>query len=281
MDLPEDRALAELVQRYAGLIERFGSDIGRRPLVLPNSQFFPDVFTGDQGSVARLLRRMQLHAGMSDVPIAVGLDVSDGEAQACGSGGCGSCAVPVAESGSGARLLDLGDEWRIELTPDGARHPVALTAGLARLLGCVFLLEESSAERPIDEPVDVTAELTAVALGLGSLLLAGSYVYQKSCGGPSVARLTLLSVGELAALLAMFASSQQHSLRVARSELDATQREALVEAETWLLSNPRVAKLLVTDPLRLALGDFELSAPKSWLARMFSQLSPAARASNV
>jgi hypothetical protein len=46
-----------------------------------------------------------------------------------------------------------------------------------------------------------------------------------------------------------------------------------------MLSNPRVSQLLATDPLRLVLGDFELSAPKSWVARVFSGLAPSARVS--
>jgi hypothetical protein len=86
-------------------------------------------------------------------------------------------------------------------------------------------------------------------------------------------------VGELSVVFALFAKHQQHSLRRARGELDATQRDQLGEAETWLLSNPRVSELLASDPLRLALGDFELSAPKSWMARLLGGLAPSARAS--
>jgi hypothetical protein len=118
-----------------------------------------------------------------------------------------------------------------------------------------------------------------VALGLGTLLLAGSYLYQKSCGGPNVACLTALGVGELSVAFALFANHSGHSLRAARGELEATQRDQLNEAETWMLSNPRVTRLLATDPLRVALGDFELSAPKSWMARLFSGLAPSGRVS--
>ena len=63
MELPDDRTLRELVQRYASIVERFGADLGQRPMVLPNGQFFPDKFNGDFPSVQRLLRRMQPHAG--------------------------------------------------------------------------------------------------------------------------------------------------------------------------------------------------------------------------
>ncbi len=280
MDFPDDRGLRELVQRYASIIERFGDDIGRRPMVLPNGAFFPDAFNGDASSVARLLRRMQAHAGMADIPIQIGVAQPDEVDASCGSGGCGSCAAPsVPQEVSAARLVDLGDGWRINVAPAEVQSPVALTAALARALGHVFLLEETSAERPIEDPLEVTVELTTVALGLGSLLLAGSYLYQKSCGGPNVACLTALGVGELSVAFALFAKHSGHGLRAARAELGATQRELLSEAETWLASNPRVSQLLASDPLRLVLGDFELSAAKSWLGRVLGSLSSSSRVS--
>lgn len=281
MELPDDRTLRELVQRYASIVERFGEDIGARPMVLPNGRFFPDVFSGDLPSVARLLKRMQQHAGMADIPIEVGVvDPDAAKAEACGSGGCGSCAAPnVSPEIAAVRLVDLGGGWRINIAPGEAQHPVVLTAALARALGQVFLLEETSAERPIEDPLEVTVELTTVALGLGTLLLSGSYLYQKSCGGPNVACLTALGVGELSVAFALFCKHHGHSMRQARAELDATQRAQLSEAETWMLSNPQVSRLLASDPLRLVLGDFELSAPKSWLARIFSGSGAPSRAS--
>jgi hypothetical protein len=280
MELPDDRTLRELVQRYASVIDRFGGDIGRRPMVLPNASFFPDVFTGDLPSVARLLRRMQEHAGLADVPIELGVYDPSDSAEACGSGGCGSCAAPsVPAEVAAARLIDLGDGWRLNIAPAEASNPVVLTAALARALGHVFLLEETSAERPIEEPLEVTVELTTVALGFGTLLLAGAYLYQKSCGGPNVACLTALGLGELSVAFALFCKHGSHNMRRARAELEVTQREQLSEAETWMLSNPDVTRLLATDPLRLVLGDFELSAPKSWMARLLGGLGSPGRVS--
>jgi hypothetical protein len=279
MELPDDRTLRDLVQRYGSIVERFGDDLGKRPMVLPTSRFFPDTFTGDLPSVGRLLRRMQGHAGMSDIPIEIGVLNPEALAeQACGSGGCGSCAAPnVAPEVAAARLVDLGDGWRINIDPGEVQNPVVLTAALARALGHVFLLEESSAERPIEDPLEVTVELTTVALGLGTLLLAGSYLYQKSCGGPNVACLTALGVGELSVVFALFAKHTGQSMRAARSELGATQQDQLSEAETWVLSNPSLTHLLTHDPLRLVLGDFELSAPKSWMARVLGGILPSPR----
>jgi hypothetical protein len=282
MDLPDDRTLRELVQRYASIVERFGADIGQRPMVLPNGEFFPDVFQGDLPSVGRLLRRMQLHAGMSDIPIEIGVVDPEAGAEACESGACGSCATPgPAPQLALARLVDLGDGWRVNIAPTEARNPVVLTAALARALGHVFLLEETSSDRPIEEPLEVSVELTTVALGLGTLLLSGAYLYQKSCGGPNVSCLTALGLGELAVAFTLFAKHQGHSLRRARAELEVTQRQQLGEAETWLLSNPQLSKLLSTDPLRLVLGDFELSAPKSWVARVLGGLAPSARVTSA
>lgn len=281
MELPDDRTLRDLVQRYASVIERFGADIGARPMVLPNGRFFPDVFTGDLPSVSRLLGRMQAHAGMADIPIQLGVhDPERAKAEACGSGGCGSCAPSdVSADLAAPRLVDLGDGWRLNLAPAETANPVVLTATLARALGHVFLLEETSAERPIEEPLEVTVELTSVALGFGTLLLSGAYLYQKSCGGPNVACVTALGLGELSVAFALFCKQGGHSMRRARAELEVTQREQLSEAETWMLSNPEISRLLGSDPLRLVLGDFDLSAPKSWVARLFSSAGSPSRVS--
>jgi hypothetical protein len=149
-------------------------------MVLPNGAFFPDAFHGDLPSVTRLLRRMQGHAGLSDIPVDVGVFDPDSEAEACGSGACGSCAAPnVSPEVAASRLVDLGEGWRVNVAPAELRSPVALTAALARALGHVFLLEETGPSRPIEEPLEVSVELTTVALGLGTLLLSGSYLYQK------------------------------------------------------------------------------------------------------
>lgn len=66
--LPEPVVRA-IVQRYARLIQRLGPELGERPLVLPTEKFFPDTFQGDAKSLRRLVKRMQAHAGMSDIPL--------------------------------------------------------------------------------------------------------------------------------------------------------------------------------------------------------------------
>ena len=69
MDLPAPDACTELVRRYARLLTHFGAELGERPMVLPTSEFFPDRFRGDEASLQRLVQRLALHAGMSDIPI--------------------------------------------------------------------------------------------------------------------------------------------------------------------------------------------------------------------
>src|SRR6266545_2519034 len=93
-------AMRAVLERYAALVARLGGELGERPLVLPTAEFFPDAFGKEQRSALRLVRRMQKHAGMTDIPIAVGLVGGDESASegGCGSGGCGAagCAVPEA-----------------------------------------------------------------------------------------------------------------------------------------------------------------------------------------
>ncbi|HEY5959134.1 MAG TPA: hypothetical protein VIV60_21400 [Polyangiaceae bacterium] len=140
-------AVARLViQQAASLQHHLERELGKRVLVLPNGKFFPDRFCGDAESVTALIRRMQAHAGMSDVPIetrVLGAHPainSDAKAKAsehhckgdCGGKGCegcdGSChdrpkhdaAESAAAScstgcgsGCGVPNVSMGDEPRL------------------------------------------------------------------------------------------------------------------------------------------------------------------------
>src|SRR5688572_20490999 len=96
MELPPEPVQRAILERYARLLARFGGEIGKRPMVLPNGEFFPDQFEGDARSVRRLIKRMQVHAGMEDIPIRARLlgTESDGQEQA-GSCKSGACAMPA------------------------------------------------------------------------------------------------------------------------------------------------------------------------------------------
>src|SRR5512142_1603272 len=113
MLLPPHPVTESLIRRLGSLYHRLGDEIGDRPLVLPNGTFFPDRFSGDEKSVEMLLRRMQGHAGLQDIPLELrivsahcsdcdgeckqgggscGCQQESGHAQkGCGTGACGSC----------------------------------------------------------------------------------------------------------------------------------------------------------------------------------------------
>lgn len=261
MQLPPVQVTRAVVQRYARLLHRYGPELGKRPLVLPTADFFPDPFTGDPESAALLSLRMQEHAGLLDVPIECRV-VTPGmpapEAKSCSSGACG---VPQNAGGGIDRLVENGDSWVLQVPAAELRHPVALTTNMARSLAFVFLVETQREGELLEPPVDVTADLLAVALGFGPLMLQGSYIYAKSCGGPQIASVTKVGVSELAIAVALFAELGEHKLGPALKSLDITQREALAEACKLVKANKRLVQQLSSAPQKIALESFELNQP--------------------
>jgi hypothetical protein len=266
--LTEMRAV---VRGYARILAGLGSALGERPLVLPNSEFFPDVFQADLASVQRLLERVQEHAGLSDMAIEARIADIDGmQSSAGGCGSCaptGSCATPAGDEPKLMRLVDAGEFWQLNVHPGELMHPVALTTALARGLTLAHVSESTLGQGDLE--LDVTVDLAATALGFGVLLLEGSHIYKKSCGGPSVSSVTALAPSELGAVLALFVALGGHSARRARAHLSATQAEAFDEAKACVDSNRALVALLARDPARVARGDFELGEAKSWLLRAF------------
>jgi hypothetical protein len=277
MELPSLPGRAELTRRYAYLLQHFGRELGQRPLVQHDAKFFPDRFEHDAPSLELLVRRLQTHAGMDDVPIRVRLLSPDGEPTlggGCGSGACGpSCGSGVAADADGkiARLEESSEGWTLNVIDAELQHPVGLTTQLALALGEIFLAETQSARSPVEAPHGVSRDLACVALGLGLLVLEGSYVYAKSCGGPSVTQLTQLSVGELAVACSLFISAGQHSPRRALSGLGTTQRSALAEANDWAASNRALVNQLVEQPGQLATAAPTVRESRSWLVRLFER----------
>jgi hypothetical protein len=276
MILPDLASRAELVRRYALLLERFGSEIGERPLVRQNGDFFPDVFEKDEASVTRLVRRLQTHAGLADVPLQVRLlslaDAEAGAEQAGGSCGSGACApAKVGTAQNAVRLEEHEGGWVLNVFDAELHHPVALTCTLARSLARLFLLETQSETAPVEAPLEVSVDLTCVALGMGTLALEGSYIYAKSCGGPSVTQLTTLTVAELAVATALFIEAGSHSGRRALAELGTTQRALLAEANEWAASNARLIRQLASDPGHVATNAPKLADTKPWLLRLFDR----------
>jgi hypothetical protein len=173
------------------------------------------------------------------------------------------------------RLVDEGDAWRMQLLEAELKHPVVLTTNVARSLGYVFLIETKDEDEVLEPPVDVTADMTAVALGFGALMMQGSYIYAKSCGGPSIAKVTKMTCPELAVAFAAFICRGGHPLRRALKELDITQRALLDEAYAVLDTNRDVVEKLRNDPERLVSSDFQLKEAKPWLSRMFGKRTSA------
>ena len=235
-------------------------------MVLPTSEFFPDAFGNDTRSVGRLVTRMQRHAGIEDIPMRPRLIGDPAEH----SGGCGSgaCAAPSSQE-LPPRVVDDGAGWLLHVPEAELKHPVVLTANIARALGYVFLMETRNEDEAIDEPLEVTVDLAAVLLGFGVLLLEGSHIYNKGCGGVSVGRVTRLGPGELATALALFGAAFNHRLRRAERELPPTQQELLGEARALVASNAELGVMLREAPERLALGEFKLEEQRPWLSRVF------------
>ena len=240
-------------------------------MVLPTGDFFPDHFDGDEASVRQLARRMQAHAGIEDIPVEVRVVAMEG-ASSGGSCSTGACAAPVASSASELpRLMDTGEGWVLHVFQPELGHPVVLTTVLGRALAHVFLYETLDEGQSIEAPADVTADLAAVALGLGALLLQGSYIYSKSCGGPSVARATRLGPDELAVAVALFAAVGGHSVRKLTRELDATQQAAFGEAWSWAGANGKLVEALRRDAAAVADGRFDLEEARPWLLRVLGK----------
>ncbi len=281
MELPNNEVRRVLVTAYASIIADLEPAAESRPLVLPNGEFFPDVFTGDQASVQRLLDRMLDHAGLSDMAVVVKFWGDDAEA-GCGTGACGSCGpAPQADSETVERLVDAGDTWQVHVLPGEVAQPVALSSALCRALALAVLREADAP--PTHLNADLAVDLTAVQLGFGVLLLEGSHIYRKSCGGPSIARSTALGPTEVALVLALSAAVNEQSLRAVNKHLSPTQREAFAEAKAWADSNTSLVRALRQDPRRVARGEFELRESSSWLGRWLgSKRAPnAANASTI
>ncbi|HEX2729977.1 MAG TPA: hypothetical protein VHM70_00170 [Polyangiaceae bacterium] len=264
-----------LIRHFAALLVHIGKEFGERPLVLPNGDFFPDRFERSHAGVTRLLSRMQEHAGMGDIPIEIALtDAAMESAESCSSGGC--APKSMSEQPAGGPRLQLADEtWTLRLNSAELGHPVGLTTLLVRALSLVFLEETWTPGVPPPEPIEISQDLTGVLLGFGPLLLEGSHIYSKGCGGPQISQLTALNPAELALATALFAEMRGHSLKPALKTASATQREALEIAADLVRGNRHVAQALARAPETVVKGRLELKAAKTALFGFLSR-KPAA-----
>lgn len=230
----EQPHLLRLTGQYGRLRGRLGPELGSPVLVLPTGEYFPDHFDGSARATQRLLERMQAHAHIEDIPVTLMLDDQTASARSCSTGAC----APSGEDTNEPRLVAHDQGWVLRLDASEVAHPVALTSIVARALGLVFLEETRARGQALPQPLPVHQELAAVMLGFGVLLLEGSHVYSKGCGGPKISQLTALGVNDLAWALALFCEDNRINLKPALKNASATQRTALEAASATLRGNP-------------------------------------------
>lgn len=270
LTLTEDQ-IRGIVAHLAHLRAAYGEAFADPELVEPNGEYFPDEFTLDPESVERLLRRMLGYAPLSeDLEIGLGFIQPDGEVSGggCGSGACGTGGLKeIARGGA----VETEDGYAAIVHVQDVGDPTILTAALARSAGRIVLFEADEEVDPRDE--GALSELTAIASGLGLLLLNGACVYKKGCGGMKRHQATFLGLDEIALGLALFVRAAGKKPGVVRRHLEVTQKEAFDTALAWVDGQPSLVKALVEDPESLADGVFAFEEKKGLLSRLFTSKS--------
>jgi hypothetical protein len=271
MELSED-ALRSIVAHLAHLRAEYGEVMESPDLVEPTGDYFPDEFALEPAAIERLMRRMMTYAPLaSDLDVQLGFVEPDGEGKAgggCGSGACapGDKAQPTAMM-SGA--VETEDGYGVVLATADVGEPKILTASLARAMGRLVLFE---ADEDVDPRVEgALSELTAVACGLGVILLNGASVYKKGCGGMRQHQGTFLGVQELALACALFVRATDGKPGTVRRHLAVTQREAFDLALDWVDGQPKLVRTLTKDPASLADGIFSFEEKKGLFSRLLAR----------
>lgn len=260
-------ALRSIVAHLARLRAEHRGVLSDPELVEPNGEYFPDEFALDPASIDRLMRRMMTYAPLSsELQVALAF-IEPEERQAgggCGSGACspGDPAKQVARGGA----VETPEGYAVVVHTQDAGEPKLLTAALARSIGRLVLFEADEDVDPREE--GPLAELTAVASGLGLILLGGACVYKKGCGGMRKHQGTFLSVEELSFALALFVRVTEIKAGAARRHLEVTQREAFDAALDWVDGQPKLVAGLKDSPETIEDGVFVLEEKKGLLARL-------------
>jgi hypothetical protein len=269
MELSDD-ALRSIVAHLAHLRAEYGEVMDNPDLVEPNGEYFPDEFAVEPSAIDRLMRRMMTYAPLaSDLDVQVVYTEADDEGGGggCGSGACGPGDAPKVVAKGGA--LETEDGYAVVLASSDVGQPKLLTASLARSMGRLVLFE---ADEEVDPRVEgALSELTAVACGLGVILLNGACVYKKGCGGMRRHQGTFLGVEELALACALFVRATDRKPGTVRRHLEVTQKEAFDLALDWVDGQPKLVRALTTDPASLADGIFTLEEKKGLLSRLLSR----------
>jgi hypothetical protein len=258
MALPSEDVMRDLVARYAGLLAACGEAFEGAELVTPTAEHFPDHWARDAKSVGRLLERVVSYTPLPEgVPLEVQFVEDGGDDGHCTSG----CSKPGARLDGVARV---GNGYRMPISVTETGHPTRLVCALSRAVSAAVLAE---AEVEVDE-IGLMSDVMATACGLGVLLLEGSHVYTKSCGGPSIHQGTFLDPGELSLLVALFCRLHDLPARAARKHLGATQAEAFDEAWAFVSANDGVVEKLREAPELLEAGAFVFEGKKGILSRL-------------
>jgi hypothetical protein len=269
LELAEDR-IRSIVAHLAHLREAHGDAFAAPALVEPNGSYFPDDFSLDPPGIDRLLRRMLAYAPISD-EVEIGLGFVESENTGTGGGGCGSGACGTGGGAhGGARTsgaVETDDGYAVLLHVEDVGDPTVLTTAMARSVGRLVLFEADEDVDPRNE--SALAELTAVASGLGLLLLNGSCVYKKGCGGMRRHQATFLDVEEVALALALFVRVTGAAAGTVKKHLEVTQKEAFDAALGWVDGQPTLIDSLRERPETLSDGVFSFEAKRGLLSRLF------------
>lgn len=270
MELSED-ALRSIVAHLAHLRAEYGEVLENPDLVEPTGDYFPDEFAVEAAAIERLMRRMMTYAPLaSDLEVQLGFVEPEGEGNAgggCGSGACAPGDKSQTTMMSGA--VETEDGYAVVLATADVGEPKILTASLARSMGRLVLFEAGEEVDP--RALGALSELTAVACGLGVILLNGASVYKKGCGGMRQHQGTFLGVQELALACALFVRTTDRKPGMVRRHLEVTQREAFDVALDWVDGQPKLVRALTSDPASLADGIFSLEEKKGLLSRLLSR----------
>jgi hypothetical protein len=270
MDLSED-ALRSIVAHLAHVRAEYGEVLGDAELIEPNGEYFPDTFALEPAAVERLMRRMMTYAPLADdLEVQLAFIEPEGEGHGgggCGSGACGPNDAPKQVQKGGA--VETDDGYAVLLATGDVGEPKLLTASLARSMGRLVLFE---ADEDVDPRVEgALSELTAVACGLGVILLNGACVYKKGCSGMRRHQGTFLGVEELALACALFVRATEKKANAVRRHLEVTQREAFDLALDWVDGQPKLVRALTAEPASLADGVFALEQKKGLFSRLLSR----------
>jgi hypothetical protein len=270
MELPLDlEKIRAVVARVAHLRAAHGEVFAKPALVEPNGEYFPDEFALEPESIARLWKRMLGYAPISaDLDVGLGFIDEDGEVSGggCGSGACGTGGLEEIARG-GAVETETGYAALVHVRDVG--EPTILTTVLARAAGRIVMFEADEDVDPRDE--GAVSELTALASGLGLLLLNGSCVYKKGCGGMKRHQATFLDLEELAFGLALFVRLTGNKPSTVKRHLEVTQREAFDLALAWVDAQPSLVRALTDRPETLVDGVFSLEEKKGFFSRLFGR----------